>query len=80
MATKTKQLTVTKRIVDSKRHTVGYVINDSHVGRDEAVLLATRNWIKGVKIKKTGNNSYLMGDGEHSLYSLPILVKTTGLS
>lgn len=74
MATKVKQLAVTERIVDTKRHTVGYVINGVAVSRAEAVTLANRNWLKGVKVKKAGIQTYLMTDGTNKLYSLPTRV------
>lgn len=66
-------LTVSGRVVNKKRHTVGYVISGTPVSRAEAIRLANRGWIDGVEVAKSNGKQYIVGKNR-SLYDLPIRV------
>ena len=66
---------VTARIVNIKRHTLGYVINQENYTRYEAVQLARSGLVNGVKVARTGNITHLIGTG-NSLYDLPVNLST----
>ena len=66
-------LTVTGRVVNQKRHTIGYFISGTAVSRAEAVRLANRGWVDNVAVAKANGKQYIVGKNR-SLYDLPIRV------
>ena len=69
------KLRVRKRIVSTKRHTVGFVLeNGLQVDRKRAVSLARDERLYGVRVVKGHHVDYLAGK-KRSLYTLPMLVK-----
>lgn len=66
-----KPLKVTERIVNTKRHTVGYVISGAEITRKEAVKLAQRGWISNAKSARGNGGTYLVGE-DTNLYDLPV--------
>lgn len=74
--------TIKKRIVSTKRHTVGYVLSGgTRVTRAQAVQMAARNEISGVRVVGTGRSRYLQSVARPHLYSLPEApVQTKALS
>lgn len=69
---------VTKRIVSTKRHTLGYVLgNNQRVTRGQAVRMARRGHLEGV-VAKHGVDSWYITTTPTSevknLYSLPSVV------
>lgn len=73
MATAVKPLKVTERVVDAKRHTIGYIISGSEVSRSEAVKLAQRGWIRNARVARGNGGTYIVGDNTN-LYDLPIRI------
>ena len=71
MSAVTQTFKVTERIVNTKRHTIGYVINGSEIDRKEAVRLAELGWIRNARPAKGNGGTYLVGEN-NSLYNLPI--------
>jgi plasmid maintenance system antidote protein VapI len=66
---------INRRILDTKRHTVGYVITgNKRITRKEAVRLAKRNQISGVRIVNGQTSDYLMSTTKRSLQDLPIVI------
>lgn len=68
-----KPLKITERIVDAKRHTVGYVINGSEVTRTEAIRLAKRGWLRNARVAKGNGGTFIIGESTN-LYDLPIRI------
>lgn len=67
-----KTLTVRRRVVSSKRHTVGFVLSDNQrVTRHQAVQMARRNRINGVRVVSSSQGTYLQSTTNRNLYSLP---------
>ena len=66
---------ITHRVVNTKKHTTGFVLTGGkEVTRYQAVQLARKGLIKNVRVVRSNNKSYLMGDST-SLYSLPVRVE-----
>lgn len=63
------------RIVNAKRHTLGYVVDNAEYTRYETVQLARDGYIPGVRVIRSRNTFHLMGQSR-SLYSLPTRVTT----
>ncbi len=62
---------VSRRVINSKQHTVGYVLsNGDRVTRNEAVRLASRGSLDGVRVVQ-GTPRYIMSTTDRSLYDLP---------
>lgn len=62
---------ITRRIISSKQHTVGYVLtNGRQVTRPEAIRLASSGQLNGVRIVR-GSPPYLMSTTDRNLYDLP---------
>lgn len=70
---KVAKLSITERIVDLKRHTIGYVINGTNVRRADAIAVARLGWVDGVKVAYQNNSPHLIGQ-DARLYDLPIRV------
>lgn len=68
-------MNVTKRIVNVRRHTLGYEIHGKIYTRYEAVRLAKTGKLNGVKVVRTRNISHLVGVNK-SLYRLPVTVSS----
>jgi glyoxylate carboligase len=69
-------VTIQKRIVTSKRHTAGYVINGAEYTRAQTIKLARKGEIDGVRVAKGPAGAYLVSSvSSRSLYSLPITVQ-----
>lgn len=64
---------INRRVLNTKRHTVGYVITgNKQVTRSQAVTLAQRGQLSGVRIVKNGKTSYLQSTTKRSLQDLPV--------
>jgi hypothetical protein len=62
---------VSRRVINSKQHTVGYVLsNGDRVTRSEAVRRASRGDLDGVRVVN-GTPRYIMSTTDRSLYDLP---------
>jgi len=69
-----KTLRINKRIVNSKRHTVGFVLNgNQRVTREKAVQMARRSQIGGVRVVSSSQGEYLQSTTNRNLYSLPTI-------
>ena len=65
-----------KRVVSTKRHTVGYMITGvGQVSRREAVRLAKAGKIKGVRVARSPQGEYITSSTSRNLYSLPTVVE-----
>lgn len=64
------------RIVNTKRHTVGYKIGGRNRSRKEAVQLAKQGKVEGVYLRRGGNDEYhiVALPGHTNLESLPTRV------
>mgnify|MGYP000315473356 CR=1 FL=1 len=63
-------MVITERLVSPKRHTLGYVISGKKYTRTQAVKLAQKGKLHGVKVVRNQNKPYLMGV-YMPLYELP---------
>ncbi len=69
---------LTARVVDRKRHTIGFVANNNtSLTRGEAVKLAKRNQLVGVVAKKGQDGWYVssLPDSSVRLSDLPMVVR-----
>lgn len=64
------QLRIAKRIVNSKRHTTGYVIDGKNISVPDVTRLARKNRVHGVHV--VGNHIQSMS-GRRPLLSLPMI-------
>lgn len=64
-------MTISKRILNKKRHTVGFVISGTEYTRAQAIKLARKGEISGVRVAKGPQGPYLVSSTKTSLYSLP---------
>lgn len=70
-----KTLTISKRVVNSKKHTVGFVLNgNQRVTRSRAVQMARRSQIGGVRVVSSSQGTYLQSTTSRNLYSLPTVL------
>lgn len=68
-------MNVLKRIVSTKRHTVGYIVSGmGRVSRTNAVQLARRSKLRGVRVMNGPSGAYLVSETGRSLYNLPVVV------
>ena len=68
-------MNVLKRIVSTKRHTVGYLVSGmGRITRTSAVKLARSSRLNGVRIMNGPNGAYLVSNTSRSLYNLPIII------
>lgn len=68
-------MNVLKRIVSTKRHTVGYVVSGmGRVSRANAIKLARQSKLNGVRVMNGSSGPYLVSDTNRSLYNLPVVV------
>lgn len=64
-----------KRIVSTKRHTIGYMVTGvGRISRREAVRLAKAGKIKGVRVAKGPGGEYISSSTSRNLYSLPVVL------
>lgn len=64
-----------KRVVSTKRHTVGYMITGvGEVSRREAVRLTKAGKIKGVRVARGPQGEYIASNTSRNLYSLPVVL------
>lgn len=64
---------ITRRLVNSKRHTVGFVLTGGQqVSRSQAIQMASSGQIVGVRVVNGSQGRYLQATGNTSLYELPI--------
>jgi hypothetical protein len=68
------------RIVNTKRHTIGYKIGGRNRTRREAVQLARQGRIEGVTVRYGGRDSSFIASvpGGPNLYELPVRVAEDG--
>lgn len=70
--------TIKSRIINNKRHTVGYVLGGGQrISRSEAVKMAKANGLSGVRAVRAGGRWYIQSSGSTSLYSLPVVSEVT---
>lgn len=79
MATKTmknksnRKPRINRRIVDAKRHTLGYIITGGvTIDRDRAVQMAERGDLAGVRVINSSQGTYIQSTGSKRLYDLPM--------
>lgn len=66
-----------KRIVDRKRHTLGYVLtNGKRLTRKEAMVMVQNGKIRGVRLVSTPSGGYLRSNSKTALYDLPHVFNT----
>jgi hypothetical protein len=66
-----KALSIQKRVINSKGHTVGFLLSGNRrVSRAEAVKLANRSRIAGVRVVSSSQGTYLQSTTARNLYSL----------
>jgi hypothetical protein len=64
-----------KRVVSTKRHTVGYMVSGvGQVSRREAVRLAKAGKISGVRVARGVKGEYITTTTARNLYDLPIVL------
>ena len=63
---------INRRIVNVKRHTVGYVLSGGRqVTRKEAIGLAKTGALAGVRIVNGPKGKYLQSTGKRNIHELP---------
>tara|TARA_B100001778_G_scaffold334029_1_gene344084 strand:- start:10337 stop:10612 length:276 start_codon:yes stop_codon:yes gene_type:complete len=68
---------INRRILNTKRHTVGYIITGGkRVTRDQAVRLARRGQISGVRVVNGPTSAYIQSTTKRSLQDLPITLES----
>jgi|694.fasta_scaffold117992_4 hypothetical protein len=68
-------MNVLKRVVSTRRHTVGYIVSGmGRVSRTNAVQLARRSKLRGVRVMNGPNGAYLVSETGRSLYNLPVII------
>lgn len=69
-------LSISERVVSTKRHTVGFVISRQTYTRAQAIKMAKQGQIKGVRVAHGPQGAYLVSTTDKSLYALPTRVQT----
>lgn len=65
-----------RRVVNPKRHTVGYMVSGhGKVTRNQAIKMASKGDISGVRIARGQSGKYLVSTTSKGLYELPITVE-----
>lgn len=65
---------ITRRVVNTKRHTVGFLLNGStYVTRSQAVNMARSSRISGVRVVRGSQGTYLQSTTSRNLYDLPMV-------
>jgi len=65
-----------RRIVSPKRHTVGYMVSGhGRVTRTQAVKMASKGDLRGVRVASGQAGKYLVSTGSRTLYDLPITIE-----
>ena len=65
---------ITRRVVNSKRHTVGFLLNgNTYVTRSQAVNMARSSRISGVRVIRSSQGTYLQSTTGRNLYDLPMV-------
>lgn len=69
---------INRRILNSKRHTVGYVITGGRrVTRDQAVNMAHRGELSGVRVVRGTRSEYIQSTTSRSLQDLPVVIENS---
>lgn len=64
---------ITHRIVNSKRHTLGFVLTGGRqITRSQAIDLASKGKITGVRVSRGSQGRYIQSTSDRNLYDLPI--------
>lgn len=64
---------INRRVLNKKRHTIGYVITgNKRVTRNQAVTLAKRGQLSGVRVVNGRTSNYLQSTTSRSLQDLPV--------
>jgi len=72
-----KAARINRRIVNTKSHTIGYVITGGReITRNQAVLMANKGEISGVSVISGPNGRYIQSTGRR-LYDLPVVRKNS---
>lgn len=71
------QGTITKRVVNRRRHTKAYVVAGARITRGTAVKMARRGKLANVTAKRGPDGWYITGlpSAEFRLYDLPVVVE-----
>jgi len=77
--TKRRARRINRRIVNTKRHTVGYIITgNERISRSQAVRMAGSGELSGVRVVGGGSQSYIQStNNDRRLYDLPEVVDNT---
>jgi hypothetical protein len=69
-------MVVRKRGLNIKRHTISYLVGNSWCSRRDAVSLAKKGKIAGVKVARNGDVEFITSLRGHTrLYDLPTVVR-----
>lgn len=73
----TRAARINRRVVSTKRHTVGYVITGGRqVSREEAVSMALKGQLSGVRVISGPTGEYLQSTTVRSLQELPVTIQS----
>tara|TARA_B100000614_G_scaffold262915_1_gene301194 strand:- start:20022 stop:20288 length:267 start_codon:yes stop_codon:yes gene_type:complete len=73
------KMRINRRIVNSKRHTTGYIVTGGRrITRAQAVRMARKGELSGVRAIQGNGVSYIQSTTNRSLYDLPIEVDAGG--
>ena len=64
-------MTIQERIISSKRHTIGYVIDGEEFTKHQTITHTKKGLVSNAKVVKTVNGAYLMGKQGTRIYDLP---------
>lgn len=69
---------INRRILNTKRHTVGFVITGGRrITREQAVVLARRGELSGVRIVRGPTGEYVQSTTSRSLQDLPTVIENS---
>ena len=72
---------IVKRMVNTKRHTIGYLVGGKWRSRAEVTRLASRGKIDGVTVRTGSNDEQHIASlpySDETLYDLPYTVEPSG--
>jgi len=67
---------INARLVNKKRHTVGYMVGSTHRDRKTTISMARRGAVNGVKVCGKGSGAYLVSEGSTAILDLPEKIVT----
>jgi len=71
-----KKSRITRRVVSSKRHTLGFVLDgNTRVSRAKAISLARNSQLSGVRVVSSSQGEYLQSTTSRNLYDLPMVLE-----